>query len=76
MIGTTLKTRSAEYKTDLIRGFEKDILPHFDSDRFTLKVDSVSEMDWSQPSATPFIAAHERMQQKKHKGKIVIEYKD
>jgi len=51
------------------------VLPHFDSGRLKLKIDSITTMDWSKNEAKPFIDAHQRMQDKKHNGKIVIDYK-
>jgi len=55
MVGSTLKTRSSDYKTNLIKGFNEEVLPHFNSDKLKLKIDSVSQMDWSKNDATPFI---------------------
>lgn len=75
LIGSALKTRSEEYKTELIKNFSEEVLPHFDTGRLQLKIDSVTTMDWSKNDATPFIEAHQRMEDKKHSGKIVIEYK-
>jgi tumor protein p53-inducible protein 3 len=53
--GSTLKSRSSDYKTDLIKGFSEEVLPHFNTDKLKLKIDSVSQMDWSKNDATPFI---------------------
>lgn len=51
------------------------MLPHFDTERFKLKLDSITTMDWGKDNASPFILAHQRMEEKKHNGKIVLEYK-
>jgi tumor protein p53-inducible protein 3 len=44
-IGTTLKTRSNHYKSDLIENFSEEVLPYFNTGKLKLKIDSVSGMD-------------------------------
>jgi tumor protein p53-inducible protein 3 len=53
LISTTLKTRSKEYKNNLINEFTQKILPEFESGKIQAVIGAVIECDWK--SASSFI---------------------
>ncbi len=65
---TTLRSRSYEYKTELINNFKKDIMPGLiDGHKFTPIVDSVYPAENVQE-------AHKKMEENKNIGKIIINW--
>jgi len=67
LLGTTLMTRTDEYKNKLIDEFIKNALPYFDSEPAQLKpiVDKVYQLD-------EVVQAHEYMSTNQNKGKILL----
>ena len=63
--GTTLRSRSAEYKTDLVKSFIRDVLPALDNK--TCKPIIYKEMSMDQ-----IVDAHKLMESNETTGKIVI----
>ena len=65
MMGTTLRARPLEYKAALVKAFETNALPHFDTGKFKAVVDT------SYPLAQA-AGAHEYMEANKNVGKIIL----
>ncbi len=63
---TTLRSRSDDYKTELINNFSKEILPGFGKE-FAPIIDSIYNI-------TEIKEAHERMEANKNIGKIIIKW--
>ena len=72
LISTTLKTRSKEYKNNLINEFSEKILPYFETGKVNPVIGGVIECNWE--SASSFIEAHKIMESNQNAGKIIIEY--
>jgi putative PIG3 family NAD(P)H quinone oxidoreductase len=68
LIGSTLRSRSRAEKASILARFRKDVLPHFESGRLRVTVDSVF-------SPAEAGAAFERMRQNKNSGKILINWR-
>ncbi len=64
-IFSTLRNRSDDYKSNLIKEFSKDILPYFDSGRLKPIVDTVYNVE-------NINEAHKKMEENKNIGKILI----
>ena len=65
---TTLRSRSDEYKTNLINNFKSNILPGFNHpQKFTPIVDSVYTVE-------NIVEAHKRMEENKNIGKIIVKW--
>ena len=64
---TTLRSRSDEYKTDLISKFASEVLPGFLNGEFKPIIDKIYTVD-------QIIEAHERMEQNKNIGKIIVKW--
>ncbi|MDQ2978321.1 MAG: zinc-binding dehydrogenase, partial [Acidobacteriota bacterium] len=67
VIGSMLRSRSRQEKADLVRRFEKEILPAFDSGRLTVPIDSVYPVEEA-------AAAFTRMRENRNVGKILIDW--
>lgn len=65
---TTLRTRSDEYKKELIDNFKREILPKFSNKEVHPIIDRVFTVDQIKE-------AHERMEKNENIGKILIEWK-
>jgi len=65
LMGTTLRARSNEYKTELIRGFRKNFLHLFDQQKLKPIIDSIYPLE-------KVGAAHEKMEQNLNIGKIIL----
>lgn len=65
LIATTLRSRSLEYKAELVQAFTKTIVPLFATGKLKTIVDSVFTMDQIQ-------LAHKKMESNQNIGKIVI----
>lgn len=65
IIGTTLRSRSLEYKSELITNFCSDFIPSFTTGEIRPIVDSVFDLDDIQ-------AAHRRMEANLNIGKIIL----
>ena len=67
ILGTTLKARSNEYKSDLINEFTKNALPYFKSDNGQLQpvIDKIYPIE-------SVVDAHEYMASNKSNGKIIL----
>lgn len=72
LISTTLKTRSKEYKDELIKEFTERILKQFETGKVVPVISEVLKCDWN--SADSFIKAHQIMESNQNAGKIIIEY--
>lgn len=70
LIATTLKTRSKEYKNNLINDFSEKILPEFTTGKAHAVIGGVIECNWE--SASSFIEAHKIMESNQNAGKIII----
>ncbi|XP_031561467.1 quinone oxidoreductase PIG3-like [Actinia tenebrosa] len=66
LTGTTLRSRSTEYKTDLIKGFAEDVLPYFGNGKLKPIIDTVYPME-------KISEAHSRMESNVNTGKILIQ---
>ena len=73
LITTTLKTRSKEYKNNLIENFSKTILPEFETGKCKPVISESIECDWN--SVNAFIEGHQKMESNVNAGKIIIKYK-
>jgi tumor protein p53-inducible protein 3 len=73
LISTTLKTRSGQYKDNLIADFTKTALWAFDKQELKPIIYKTITCDWT--SAEPFIDAHRLMESNANVGKIMIEFK-
>lgn len=69
IIGSTLRSRSLEYKIELTAEFVRNILPGFSSERYEPIVDSV--FSWEEVEK-----AHQRMEANLNMGKIVLKIAD
>ena len=69
LLATTLRSRSDQYKAELVRRFREECLSGFEGEEATLKpiVDSV--MDISE-----IVGAHQKMEENKNNGKIVLTF--
>ena len=67
LIGSMLRSRSRQEKAELVRRFEKEILPAFDAGRLTVPIDSIYPVEES-------AAAFTRMRENRNVGKIVIDW--
>jgi len=67
LLSTTLRTRTDQYKGELVRQFQEKCLKHFEGDSPKLKpvVDCVMNMN-------QIVAAHTRMEENKNIGKIIL----
>lgn len=65
IMGSTLRNRSLQYKIDLSRDFAEKALPLLKDETIYPVIDST--YDWSETEA-----AHQRMQDNKNTGKIVL----
>lgn len=65
LMGSTLRARSLEYKTELVQAFSAHASELLDNGTLKPVIDSV--VDWSE-----IAAAHERMEQNLNTGKIII----
>ena len=70
IISTTLKTRTDEYKSNLISDFKQTALSSFDEGLLRPIIFKTFDCDWS--SAQPFIEAHKLMESNQNVGKIMI----
>ncbi|XP_038078865.1 quinone oxidoreductase PIG3-like isoform X2 [Patiria miniata] len=68
LVGTTLRTRSVEYKTDLVEAFTNNALPHFGT-RLKPITDRVFPLE-------EIVDAHKYMAANKNIGKIVLKVHD
>ena len=73
LISTTLKTRSDDYKSNLIKDFTETALHGFDTGKLRPIIYKTFECDWSNINA--FIEAHKLMESNANFGKIMIELK-
>jgi putative PIG3 family NAD(P)H quinone oxidoreductase len=67
MIGSTLRSRSRQEKARIVRRFEKEILPAFDTGRLSVSVDAVYPPEEAD-------AAFTRMRENRNVGKILIDW--
>lgn len=74
LISTTLKTRSDQYKADLIEDFTKTALHGFESGILIPLIFTTFDFDWS--SVKPFVEAHALMESNVNAGKIMIKFKE
>ncbi len=65
LVGTTLRSRSTEYKKDLIQSFTRSVLPKFDEGLLKVYVDRTFTFDQVDK-------AHDYMRANKNKGKIIL----
>lgn len=67
LTGTTLRSRSLDYKTDLVSSFSREVLPSFSGERRNMKpiIDTVLPL-------SDVVKAHQLMEANKNKGKIVL----
>ena len=72
IIGTTLKTRSFEYKNALIQDFSNTALQGFEEGKLKPIIYKTYQCDWT--SAGPFVDAHKLMESNANVGKIMIEF--
>lgn len=73
LISTTLKTRTDQYKDNLIADFTKTALWGFDKQELKPIIYKTITCDWT--SVEPFIEAHKLMESNINVGKIMIEFK-
>nr|CAB3267175.1 quinone oxidoreductase PIG3-like [Phallusia mammillata] len=73
ILGTTLKSRSDEYKAKLIKDFTSQALPYFSSGKGNVQLKPVidSVMDIAE-----VVEAHLYMASNKNKGKIILKFSD
>ena len=67
LIGSTLRSRSREEKTRIVRRFEKEILPAFDAGKLGVSVDSIYPPEGA-------AAAFTRMRENRNVGKMLIDW--
>ncbi len=68
LIGSVLRSRSREAKSEIIRQFEKAVMPHFSPDRLPL-IDCIMPLHQAAD-------AHRKMEATAHFGKIVLEVRN
>ena len=66
--GSTLRARSAEFKSALAGDIRREVWPHLEAGRIRPVIDSTFPLEKA-------AAAHRRMESSKHIGKIVLEVK-
>jgi len=64
--GSTLRSRSLDYKTELTNAFKKEIWPHFETGELKPVIDTV--FDWNDVAK-----AHQKMERNENVGKLVLE---
>ena len=74
MFFTTLKTRSPEYKTQLIEDFKRLVLPGFETGELNPIVGKVLRHDWSRDDASAFVEGHQMLENNLTQGKVVIQF--
>ena len=72
IISTTLKTRTDEYKANLVKDFQLTALPGFDSGELKPIIYKRYECDWRE--VTAFVDAHKLMESNVNSGKIMISF--
>jgi len=72
VIPSTLRSRSKEYKAELIRRFKAVVLPHLANGDLKVYVDTVFKVDWS--DVKPIRDAHLLMESNKNSGKIIFSF--
>lgn len=72
LIPTTLRTRSNEFKTELINRFKQVVLPGLANGSLKVYVDKVFKVDWTDPK--PIQDAHISMENNETAGKIVFSF--
>ena len=73
LISTTLKTRSDDYKSNLIADFSKTALEGFDKGTLRPIIYKTYQCDWSNIEA--FVESHKLMESNANAGKLIIEFK-
>jgi len=65
LVGSTLRARCLEYRTDLIQSFTRDVLPAINDGKLAITIDNVFPLD-------KISSAHEHMEKNANTGKIVV----
>ncbi|KAL4512078.1 hypothetical protein ABPG72_005080 [Tetrahymena utriculariae] len=74
LITTLLKTRSDEYKSDLISNFKNDTIEGFSSGQLKPIIDRVINITWDEEGLKGWRDAHTTMENNENIGKIVVAY--
>ncbi|CAD8052928.1 unnamed protein product [Paramecium sonneborni] len=72
LINTTLRSRSDDFKKNLIDEFKQNVLPYLQSGQIEIPVDSITKIKWDQDGINQFIRLHTEMEQNKNAGKQII----
>jgi len=65
-----LKSRSDEYKSNLIKNFSEQVLPEFETEKVKPIIDTILKTNFD--NADSFIEAHKKMEKNENAGKIII----
>jgi len=72
LIATTLRSRSDDYKSDLIQRFKDKVLPHFNDGKLKVCIDSTLPVNWK--NAEPIQEGHKIMERNANSGKIIYSF--
>ncbi|CAD8081067.1 unnamed protein product [Paramecium sonneborni] len=74
LINSTLRSRSDQFKAQLVQEFKINILPFIENGQISIPIESVTKVTWDQQGINQIIGLHTLMESNKNVGKLIIQF--
>ncbi|CAD8067253.1 unnamed protein product [Paramecium primaurelia] len=76
LINSTLRSRSDQFKAELVKDFTKNILPLIEKGQISIPIQSVTKVQWNEEGINKIIRLHNEMELNSNVGKLIVSFQN